>query len=209
LQLEIPTFANGAAMPEEHCFLVRAEEGHVRFGPNRSPPLRWSEVPEGTRSFALIVLDPDSPSVADDMNREDRTTARDLPRTDFHHWVLVDIPANRRDLPAGVKSDGVVVGGKATGRTDYGLRGCNDFTAWFKHHPERAGRYGGYDDPAPPWNDERVHAYHFKLFALGVPRLDLPSAFTARDALDAMQGHVLAIAEHVGLCTLNPGAGSA
>jgi Raf kinase inhibitor-like YbhB/YbcL family protein len=204
MELDIPTFENGGPIPEQHCFMIPAGCGHAQIGPNRSPHLRWSNVPLGTKSLAIVLVDPDAPTVADDINREGRTIPRDLPRTDFHHWVLVDIPPDRRELPAGIEGDGVTAGGKPVGRTAYGVRGQNDFTQWFKDDPTMAGIYGGYDGPAPPWNDERVHRYRFKLFALDVPSLGLEPPFGAREALAAMTGHVLAEAAHMGICTLNP-----
>ncbi len=48
-----------------------------------------------------------------------------------------------------------------------------------------------------------MHRYFFRLFALDVPRLDVPDRFTAADALRAMQGHVLGEAAVHGTYTLN------
>ena len=59
-------------------------------GENISPALEWSGVPEGTKSFALIVDDPDAPDPAN-------------PRMTWVHWVLYNIPATVRSLPEGVK----------------------------------------------------------------------------------------------------------
>ncbi len=56
-----------------------------------SPPLEWSGAPAGTRSFALIVDDPDAPDPK-------------APKTTWVHWVLYDIPAGATGLPAGVDS---------------------------------------------------------------------------------------------------------
>jgi Raf kinase inhibitor-like YbhB/YbcL family protein len=57
-------------------------------GANTPPPLAWSGVPEGTRSLALIVDDPDAPDPK-------------APKMTFVHWVLYDIPATAHALPAG------------------------------------------------------------------------------------------------------------
>lgn len=57
-------------------------------GEELSPPLSWTEVPEGTRSFALVVDDPDAPDPAN-------------PKRTFVHWVAFNIPAHCNDLPAG------------------------------------------------------------------------------------------------------------
>jgi len=67
-----------------------------------------------------------------------------------------------------------------------------------------AGQYLGYDGPYPPFNDERVHRYFFRVFALDVAQLALPTPFTAADVLHAMHGHVLAEASLHGTYTLNP-----
>ena len=204
MHLRIPTIRDGQPIPDEHCFLVSADEDHVRPGPNRSPQLTWEAVPEATQSFCILLVDPDAPAVADEVNVEGKTLARSLPRADFHHWILVDVPADRRELPAGAESDGVVQGGKSEAPQEYGLRGRNNFTEWFEGDADMQGVYAGYDGPAPPWNDERMHHYHFKLFALDVPTLGLSAPFTADEALEAMEGHVLAEAECVGTCSLNP-----
>ena len=66
-----------------------------------------------------------------------------------------------------------------------------------------SGTYYGYDGPYPPFNDERLHRYFFRLFALDVERLPVEGAFTAADVYRAMQGHVLAEAAVHGTYTLN------
>lgn len=53
-------------------------------GANESPPLSWTGAPEGTRSFALIVDDPDAPGGT------------------FVHWVIYNIPATADSLPQGI-----------------------------------------------------------------------------------------------------------
>lgn len=67
-----------------------------------------------------------------------------------------------------------------------------------------AGDYYGYDGPCPPWNDERLHHYLFRLYALDVPRLALAGRFTGRQALDAIHGHILDEARLVVAYSLNP-----
>jgi Raf kinase inhibitor-like YbhB/YbcL family protein len=178
------------------------------FAPNRNPPLAWSEVPEGTRSFALLCVDPDVPTVPDTVGRQDRTVPRDQPRADFVHWAMADIPAALREIAAGSCSEGFTVKGKTTPAGPAGSRqGLNDFTGWFAGNPDMAGQYLGYDGPYPPFNDERVHRYFFRLFALDVAQLDLPTPFTAADVHRAMHGHVLAEAALHGTYTLNPALG--
>ncbi len=55
---------------------------------NVSPPLVWSGAPAGTKSFALIVDDPDAPDPA-------------APKRVYVHWVLYDIPATVAELTEG------------------------------------------------------------------------------------------------------------
>jgi len=206
MKLSIPSFPDGGPIPGRFAFCVMApaEAGHVALAPNRNPHLVWDEVPEGTRSLALILHDPDVPSVGDDVNREGRSVPADLPRVDFFHWVLADILPHVREIPEGEDSDGVTPRGKPTGASPLGLRGRNDYTAWFSGDAEMGGVYGGYDGPCPPWNDERLHHYHFTLYALDVPTLGLTGDFGGGEVRNAMTGHILAESSWVGTYTLNP-----
>jgi Raf kinase inhibitor-like YbhB/YbcL family protein len=90
-RLESTAFENGARIPPRYTC----------DGADVSPPLRWSNVPEGTRSFALIMYDPDAPAGT------------------FIHWVLYDIPANVNQLPEDVPKRERVEG--------IGIQGVNDF----------------------------------------------------------------------------------
>jgi hypothetical protein len=205
MKLECRSFADNARIPGEFALGVPGPSGPVP-GPNRSPHLVWSGQPADTKSFALIVHDKDVPSKADDVNKADRKVPYDLPRVDFYHWVLVDIPATFTELREGVDANGLVAKGKPIGKTDHGRRGVNSYTDWFAGDADMAGDYGGYDGPWPPFNDERLHHYIFTLYALDVPALDLPERFTGADALAALAGHVLASATWTGTYTLNPDA---
>ena len=66
---------------------------HVKLSGNRNPDLSWSGLPAGTKSLAITCHDPVVPSKGDDVNKEGRTIPASLPRVDFFHWVLVDLPA--------------------------------------------------------------------------------------------------------------------
>lgn len=171
---------------------------------NRSPHLAWSEVPPGTRSFALLCVDGDVPSCADDVNQPDRRVPATLPRVEFTHWLLVDIPADLRELAAGSCGEGVVAHGKQEPPGPPGSRqGLNDYTGWFAGDAAMAGHWFGYDGPCPPWNDDVVHRYRFSLHALDVASLGLAGRFTLADVRTAMAGHVLAEAALTGTYTLN------
>ncbi len=102
----------------------------------------------------------------------------DAPAGTWTHWVLYSIPPNTRELPEGVAKTDIVVALHAA------KQGVNDF--------HKVG-YGG---PMPP-QGHGIHHYHFKLYALdNVP--DLRAGATKRKLENAMQGHILAMAELVG-----------
>ncbi|MGF1640002.1 MAG: YbhB/YbcL family Raf kinase inhibitor-like protein [Rhodospirillales bacterium] len=204
LTVTIEAWREGETIPGEYAFCIPAAEGHVTMGRNRSPAVRWSGAPTGTRSYAIICHDPDVPSKPDNVNKEGLTVPASLPRVDFYHWVLVDIPATTGELAAGADSDGITPGGKTPGKTEHGVRGINNYTDWFSADPDMKGNYGGYDGPCPPWNDEIVHHYHFTVYALDVPSLGLSGVFGGPEALTAMRGHVLAEGTRIGTYTLNP-----
>src|SRR5712672_785482 len=73
-QLKSPAFGNAEPIPQKY----------TADGENLSPPLEWSDPPAGTKSFALIVEDPDAPSGM------------------FRHWGLYNIMGERTLLPEGV-----------------------------------------------------------------------------------------------------------
>ena len=202
--LEIPSFASGTAIPDDYAFCVPAASGHVKLGPNKNPHLKWSKVPEGTKSFAIVSYDADVPSVADDVNQEGKTVGKDLERIDFYHWVMADIAPSVTELTVGMDSDGVTARGKAPGPTDYGARGVNDYTKWFAPDKDMRGEYGGYDGPCPPWNDERLHHYTFTVYALSVDSLKMGGTFDGSELVAAMQGKILDKASWVGTYSLNP-----
>lgn len=80
MTLTSPAFDNGGSIPRKH----------TGEGEDVSPALKWSDAPDGTRSFALICHDPDAPLVG--------------PGTyGFVHWVLYGIPATVAELPEGVR----------------------------------------------------------------------------------------------------------
>ena len=174
------------------------------FGPNRNPHLAWDDVPAGTRSFALLCIDPDAPTVPETVGRDDLQIPVEQPRAHFIHWAMADIAADVREIAAGSCSDGITAKGKQQPAGPAGARqGLNDYTGWFAGDAQMGGDYYGYDGPYPPFNDLRVHRYFFRLFALDVATLALPARFTAADVERAMQGHVLGEALVYGTYSLN------
>lgn len=114
-------------------------------GQNVSPALAWpGELPAGTKSLALLVHDPDAPTGG----------------AGFWHWVVINLPANARELPRGAgKADGSALpAGARHINTDFGSPG-----------------WGG---PCPPAGN-KPHRYNFTLYALKVDKLELPATATA------------------------------
>ncbi|CAN0598906.1 unnamed protein product, partial [Ectocarpus sp. 12 AP-2014] len=70
VKLDVRGIEEGQPVPEAFAFGVYSEADHMSFGPNRNPEMAWDEAPEGTRSFVVMMSDPDVPSVADDVNQE-------------------------------------------------------------------------------------------------------------------------------------------
>jgi Raf kinase inhibitor-like YbhB/YbcL family protein len=189
-------------IPPQYAFCVPAAQGHTTSGANKNPSISWSKGPDGTQSYAIIVHDTDVPTKFDDANKEGRTIAADLKRMDFTHMVLVDIPPSMTGIAEGADSDKVTAKGKPPGKTDHGVRGVNDYSKFMSG--DMAGAYGGYDGPCPPWNDTIWHHYHFTVYALDVPSLNLTGSFTAAQVRSAMKGHVIAAGTFTGVFTQNP-----
>jgi hypothetical protein len=199
------SWTNGDAIPARYAAGKIEAAAGVGFSDNINPHLAWSELPSGTHSLVLICHDFDVPSRGDDVNKEGRTVPKSLPRVDFFHWVLVDLPASVAGVQAGEFSSSVVSRGKPGPSAPHGARhGINDYTGWFAGDRDMGGDYYGYDGPCPPWNDEIPHHYTFTVFALDVARLPLEGRFDGHAARKAIQGHVLAQTAITGRYTLNP-----
>lgn len=134
-------FRDGDYLSMEH--ILSADYGFGCGGGNRSPQLRWEDPPPGTKSFALTCFDPDAPT-----------------GSGFWHWVVVNIPADVRELPldAGNASSGKLPAGALQVRTDFGKPG-----------------YGG---PCPPAGDH-PHRYLFTVFAVSEATLPVTADTSA------------------------------
>jgi Raf kinase inhibitor-like YbhB/YbcL family protein len=101
--LTSPDIADGKTLAAAQVF-----NGFGCSGGNISPALAWSNAPAGTRSFALLVHDPDAPT-----------------GSGWWHWVVYNIPANTSSLPAGAgdPQKKLLPGGALQGRTDFGTAG--------------------------------------------------------------------------------------
>ncbi|MEY3200625.1 MAG: hypothetical protein RIR70_175 [Pseudomonadota bacterium] len=205
MKLTSKSFSDHQRIPGEYAFCIPHDRDHVCLGANRNPQLSWSDLPEGTRSLVLICHDPDVPTRADDVNKPGRVVPAGLPRQDFFHWVLIDLPPSPNHIESGEFGNEVTPGGKIGPEAARGARhGVNDYTAWFANDDIMKGDYHGYDGPCPPWNDEIPHHYIFTLYALDIPSLPLTGRFRGPDVLRAIEGHVLASTTLTGVYALNP-----
>ncbi len=121
-----------------------------------SPPLEWDRVPDGTKSIALISDDPDAPMGT------------------WVHWVLYNLPADKRELPQAFPDDETLPDGTRQGVTDFGKTG-----------------YGG---PCPP---SGTHRYYFKIYALDTV-IDSATVLDKKALLEKMQGRILAQGQLMG-----------
>lgn len=186
MHVTVDGIEQNAAIPMKHALCEATPDGKSTEGENFRPTIEWSGAPEATKSYVVLVKDPDVPADFADAGKEGKRVAKDAPRQLFYHWALADIPAGTKSIAGGLAEEAPEIGTKATGS-------LGDYV-------EDAHNYGG---PCPPWNDERVHRYHFNVYALDVAKLTLPADPTAKDVEAAMKGHVLAEGSVVGTYTLN------
>lgn len=208
LKVRVDSIKSGGMIPTKYGFCKPVAQGHAGPSDDISPPISWSKGPRGTKSYAVILNDTDSPKTdRDKMNKEGMTVPRTAERQTFYHWVLVDIPANVRSLKEGADSTARVVHGKTTPST-VGTHGLNMFTVVFAANEALKRKYYGYDGPCPPWNDENVHHYHFMVYALSVKTLGLPADFDGPAAMEAMKGKILAEGRLDTVYSTNPATGA-
>jgi Raf kinase inhibitor-like YbhB/YbcL family protein len=204
MKLWSDSWTNGDRIPARHAAGRLDAAGGVGFSDNLNPHLAWSDVPAGAKSLVLICHDFDVPSRGDDVNQADREVPADLPRVDFFHWVLVDLPPVPSEIAEGAHSRGFTARGKpGPAAPGAGRHGLNDYTGWFAADAQMAGSYFGYDGPFPPFNDSLVHHYVFTLYAVALERLPIEGAFTGAQVRAALAGRVLGEATFSGTYTLN------
>ncbi len=97
--LRSPTFGNREEIPSVYTC----------EGDDLSPPLAWSEEPPGTKSFALVVDDPDAPDPR-------------APKRTFVHWIVYNLPVSVHSLAEGVRQSSLPEGA-AEGLNDWKKKG--------------------------------------------------------------------------------------
>jgi hypothetical protein len=95
IEITSPAFKDGGTIPQQYTC----------EGAGISPPLNWGAVPDGTRSLALIVDDPDGAAGT------------------FAHWVLYDLPADVQGLPENLPPDKTFPVGGEQGVNDFDVLG--------------------------------------------------------------------------------------
>lgn len=100
-ELTSPQLKNGEVVPNEQVF-----NAFGCSGLNLSPELNWTNPPEGTKSLALTVFDPDAPT-----------------GSGWWHWTVFNIPATARKLSKGETFKSSKLKGAIEGRTDFGKTG--------------------------------------------------------------------------------------
>ncbi|MEZ5176132.1 MAG: YbhB/YbcL family Raf kinase inhibitor-like protein [Acidimicrobiia bacterium] len=205
MELVSNSFADGERADDRLVFAAPDPDERTHLSSNRNPHLSWSDVPEGTKSFVVTCIDPDCPSSGEDVNQEGREVSADLPRIDFVHWLLADVPADITEIAEGSHSSQVTPRGKGPD-APVGIHGVNSYTDWTKGDPDLSGVWHGYDGPAPPWNDAIPHRYIFTVSALDIESLGLSPGFTRDELLGVMDGHVLEEASLTTVYSTNPSA---
>jgi Raf kinase inhibitor-like YbhB/YbcL family protein len=155
MQLICPDFGDGAVMPRKYA----------HDGDDVSPPLAWRDVPEGTKSFAVLLDGADRPGGQ-------------------NHWILFDVYGTIRELPEHIPPQDVLPEWTHEGISV--RQGINDFG--------RVGYTGPLPSTTPP------HDNTFTLYALDAQLHTAPQC-RKEDILAAMEGHILAQAQLVGIYT--------
>ena len=205
MKITSESFNDNDSVPGRNAFGIPDPDDHMALGGNLNPQLSWSDVPVEACSLILFCIDPDVPSSADDVNQEGKVIPASLPRVDFFHWIMVDLPASDDGLAEGECSQEVTPSGKVNPAGPPGTRqGVNNYTDFLAGNKTMGGEYRGYDGPCPPWNDEILHHYHFRLYAIDLEKCPVEDGFRGPEVLSAIEGHVVAEAEIVGTYSLNP-----
>ena len=150
----------------------------LALGKNISPPFSWCNIPEGTKSFAFTIVDPDVP-----WGKYGNPPAGFLPGDLFIHWVVYDIPAEVTSFGEGISPKGTL----PEGAKELNNSCLEEFGPESPYYKFRSGYIG----MGPPTGDI-AHGYVFTLYALNTETLELSPEARYPDFIDAIKGKVLA-----------------
>jgi Raf kinase inhibitor-like YbhB/YbcL family protein len=198
LQVSVEGVLEGQPIPAKYAYCVStATEKSSMTGENISPGIRWSKGPDGTKSYAIVMVDKDVPTDFKNAGIEGKTLPINMKRQDFFHWAAIGISADTSAIRTGDgKADAI------------GTQAVNDYAAFMKNKPVKS--FLGYDGPCPPWNDALIHRYYFYVFALSkeFSAADFPNAkdglILAKEVPLAITPYILAKGSVMGTYTLNP-----
>jgi hypothetical protein len=161
-----------------------AEQGPIPIrytadGENILPPLSWSGVPEGTKSFALTFIDLDMPVEETWNPYPEIQKVGAFPGDILVHWIICDIPSSATSLAEGASNNGELL-----------PPGAKELTSELGVFGLPSNEFFG---PAPPVG-HRAHKYSFVLYALNVATLELSPEAIYTDFINALKGKVLATA---------------
>lgn len=157
--LTSPAFKNGGRLPEKYTI----------DGEKVSPPLKWDNPPQGTKSFALLMDDHDVPKEFGGL---------------FVHWMVYDIPAQVRELTDGASP---------SGKLPAGAKEVPNFYANVGMANTPFAKYG------PPWPPTPDHKYKFTLYNLKVEKLKLAPGAGYEQFLTAVQKEAISTLELIGV----------
>ncbi len=186
MKVTVEGIADNAPIPEKYALCKPTEDGKSKGGENVRPTIGWSGAPAASKAFAVVVTDPDVPADFTDAGKAGKVVKANAKRQLFYHWALADIPVSAHEIPGGPSYKAPDMGVAASGSLG--------------KYVDNPTQYGG---PCPPWNDERLHHYHFTVYALKVPTLDLPPDPTAAQVEAAAKKNQLGSAAVTGTYSLN------
>ncbi|MDX1949566.1 MAG: YbhB/YbcL family Raf kinase inhibitor-like protein [Rickettsiales bacterium] len=187
--VKVENLENGLVLPSDFAYC----EGKDKDGKNIRPEISWKNAPEGTKSFAVFVIDPDVPTDFTDANKQDKIIPATLARQNFFHFGMVNIPADISKIERGEGR------GQAKQQPKFGRLAINDYAAFY----EPDANFIGWDGMCPPWNDEKVHRYIFVVYALKVEDIVVGKQFMAKEVFKKIADNAIGYGYQFGMFTRN------
>jgi phosphatidylethanolamine-binding protein (PEBP) family uncharacterized protein len=157
--------ADGRIKPE-HAGCRLADGKYVVNTADNRLGVRWSKVPQGAKSFAVIMVDRDAPAARPAAVFPVHLLGANFhpgsPRRAFYHWILFNIPPNIREIAPGPAAVADASGHAHPIDPMPGRSGVSDFFFFLP----RGQISPGYVGPCPPVEDPVVHRYEIHVFAL-------------------------------------------